>query len=103
MAEAPLRRWVLLLLAAVPLAFAPAPLPKAPRRATAPTPSMEGTWRMGHQVVRITARDWTFDPNGGGRPVYAAIADRTVNPPTFDLSPAGGGPAEWMGIYRLDG
>jgi uncharacterized protein (TIGR03067 family) len=93
-------RCVLLLLAVCCLAFAPAPLPRAQRRAAA-LPSMEGEWRSDRPML-VTATHLTF--GGASDPPYCKVAmDRAARPATFDLLSLRDGEAMWLGVYKVEG
>jgi uncharacterized protein (TIGR03067 family) len=99
---------LLLALAALCLAFAPAPLPRAKRTSTnGLAPSIEGRWLIeGPRLLEISATNWTLDPDRAPGPSYRLSTDRAAYPPTFDLfgvHTGGDGQPQWLGIYKIEG
>jgi uncharacterized protein (TIGR03067 family) len=90
----PLLALVVLLLS---LAFAPAPLPRAPRRGKA-DPGMEGVW-YGFQRLEVTpARLTYFSVNASA--AYELRMDRAAR--TYDIVEITGN-RRFLGIYKVEG
>ncbi|MBY0228807.1 MAG: hypothetical protein K2W96_05995 [Gemmataceae bacterium] len=102
-------------LAALCLAFAPAPFLAARKPAT-----LEGTWEMlshlrqgggsaliGKEGLRIDKNGrWTFTRDGRDNTRYDTRRDDKARPPTLDLLNPGSRPdqpASFVGIYRMEG
>jgi uncharacterized protein (TIGR03067 family) len=96
-------RRVLPLLALLPLAFAPAPFPKTPRRAD-PSLAMSGRWTGNHDLS-IREGELVYDPAGPVTNLYRLRVDPRARPAAYDLfHPTNTGDApEWKGIYKLEG
>src|SRR3954447_8763311 len=92
------------LLAAAALAFAPAPFPKAGRKARPAAPTMEGLWRrQSGGTVRITATTWTNVPERGGAPDFDISMDPRASPAAFDLRMHRAANPYLRGIYKVEG
>lgn len=92
-----------LVLALSSLAFAPAPLPR-PRRGADPSAGIEGAWRSGEEVVKITPNRMAFLT--GDRQEYVLRLNRAARPPAFDLESIDHTASHGVrcrGIYRVRG
>jgi len=97
------RRYLaLLLVAALSLAFAPAPMTRASRRPR-PISGMEGLWQGGSRLL-ITADRLTYHPHES--PVeYVLSFDVRANPMTYDIRSVHKTDKAWdyQGIWRIEG
>jgi uncharacterized protein (TIGR03067 family) len=92
----------LILIAALSLAFAPAPFGKTGRKPT-PASGMEGEW-LGQSRLLITPTRLTYHPYE--TPVaYVLRVDTKVNPRTYDIRSVGKSEQTWdyHGIWRIEG
>jgi uncharacterized protein (TIGR03067 family) len=114
------RRYVLLTaaLAALCLAFAPAPFPKKDRYVQRDDlETMQGLWRMtsydsngrpiGHSYkVRIKGNNWTFISINGAQEsdtaTYTYNLDYKVSPRAFEWTYGPNSNSGWVGSYRLE-
>jgi hypothetical protein len=91
-------RQLMLLLAVLTVAFAPAPFPKKERRA--PPPGIEGMWRGGFGatpwLLKITPAQMTYRPGDQNQ----TACDLTLRPSEYDVTSQGN---RWSGIYKVEG
>src|SRR5262245_3179742 len=80
--------------------FAPAPFPRAERRAPARL-DIEGYWEDSTTKLHVTRTRFTYDADYD----YELTLDPTARPPTFDLRGIGRKNAGWeyRGIYKVEG
>jgi uncharacterized protein (TIGR03067 family) len=104
-------RLLLVVLAVLPLSFAPAPFPRRtkskPLNGTWQRVSyVRGGWRFPNAALEIViSHDRVYYPhNNGGILEAVLVVNDTTNPRTFDLRDANPR-SRWhyLGIYRLDG
>jgi len=99
-----MRRCCLLLtLIALTLAFAPAPLPRADRRAK-PANELIGLWTNNGSDLQITADRMNYSP-GPGAYEYALTINPHASPPSYDILGVARHNTGWefAGIYRVQG
>lgn len=91
------RRSMLTFVAVLSLAFAPAPLPRAEKRARAPGPDLVGEW----QGLTITPTRLSYSPGC----TYELRFDPRARPATYDkigIAEGGTGGSNWLGIYKVE-
>ena len=111
-----MRPRLLLIAAVLPLAFAPAPLPRtSPRKEVSDLSKMQGTWDVverhlgGSSVlrepsqVRIRGTRFQFVVRGEVRSDWTIELAPAEQPRRMDRRAFGGGGATMLGIYRFDG
>jgi uncharacterized protein (TIGR03067 family) len=98
-------RRIVLTLALLPLAFAPAPFQRPKRQPKADLPAMVGLWRRqgGGSTVRITATTWTNSPEQRRAPDFDLTIDPRASPAAFDMSLYRTGRPYLRGIYKVEG
>lgn len=98
-------RWLVLglLIVFASLAFAPAPFPRTERKSKLYAPSIQGTWQGG-STIEITPTQLNYHP-GPGSIQYVLTLNAHAHPATYDLTRVGkgGGGADYLGIYKVDG
>jgi uncharacterized protein (TIGR03067 family) len=98
-------RRLLLTLALLSLAFAPAPLPKSGRGR--PNQTIQGTWIQVDDpkvTAIVTATGFEYHIEGRGLIEYALRLDATKSPPAYDLlMPDDGRSLNAVGIYKVEG
>src|SRR5262245_45003317 len=94
---------VTLLLTISSLAFAPAPLPRAQRKA-APSEGIEGLWR-GLDELEVTATRLSYQPGRRNSTDYQLRLDRSAWPPAYDarLADTQEPHLDVHGIYKVRG
>ncbi|HKB37516.1 MAG TPA: hypothetical protein VKD72_13800 [Gemmataceae bacterium] len=95
-------RLPLLLLPALCVAFAPAPMPKDRGNRTE---RLEGIWvRVSDgRVVEIAPRRMTYDLGTNNASHYALTTDPAASPAAYDLADVRTGQVYYLGVYRLSG
>lgn len=100
-----MRGWCVLLLIVLAVGFAPAPLPRAERRANKSSQNLIlGTW-TGNSTIEITHDRLTYHPGPSGMP-YELKINTAVQPWTYDLAGVTGTSTAgrtYVGIYRIEG
>jgi uncharacterized protein (TIGR03067 family) len=106
---------LLCLTALLAAGFAPAPLPRAERRACPGDLSeLQGTWRVidsseahlthVYSGARVEGKRWTFVAVKGGKKCeYRLTLDRTVVPPALEWGDLWQDDFNFVGSYRLEG
>lgn len=102
-----MRRAVLLTLAVLTLAFAPAPFPR-PQRRLSPRDLAQGEWlgRESRQQLRVAGERMTYNPDTPNAIEYVWKTDTTSSPATYHAVGVAGGSAsgrEFRGIWRVQG
>jgi uncharacterized protein (TIGR03067 family) len=87
-----------LVLAVLSLGFAPAPFPKAQRRAEAP--AIQGLWKGRHEL-RVTQAELIYNPGAAQGRWSARYSLRLGRGAGYDL--AQDGVAAFRGIYKVEG
>jgi uncharacterized protein (TIGR03067 family) len=93
---------LLLVLALSSLAFAPAPLPRPPKKAA--EPSWLGEWLQNNSprvTLEVTPTSLTYHNAGGPPSAYGLTFDDKKAPKTYDL--LRGGNVAFVGIYKVEG
>jgi uncharacterized protein (TIGR03067 family) len=96
-------RRLLLTLALLSLAFAPAPFPKSGGSKGGPNLTIQGTWRQvdSQTTLIVTATRFEYYTKEHGPIKYNLRFDATKTPPTYDL--LAGETLNAVGIYKVEG
>jgi uncharacterized protein (TIGR03067 family) len=100
-----MRRCVLLSLVILAIGFAPAPVPRAERRASKPINEAIGLW-MGGSQIEITIDRLNYHPGTSSKCEYELKVNAAVRPMTYEIRGVAGTSTagrNYHGIYKVEG